>query len=52
MILPVRGTKNERAFASMVVAMIESHRVLIASIIERKNAEPKLVVLYPYISKK
>ncbi|TNV73932.1 hypothetical protein FGO68_gene16167 [Halteria grandinella] len=51
-ILPVRGAKNERAFAAMVNAMIEGHKVLIAKIIERKNADPKLVVLYPHISKK
>jgi hypothetical protein len=51
-VLPVRGAKNERAFTALVYAMIESHRVLIAKIIERKNAEPKLVVLYPHISKK
>ena len=51
-ILPVRGAKNERAFAAMVNAMIEGHKVLIAKIIERKNAEPKLVVLYPHISQK
>jgi formaldehyde-activating enzyme involved in methanogenesis len=46
-ILPVRGSKNERAFAAMVGAMIEGHKVLLAKIIERKNADPKLVVLYP-----
>lgn len=51
-VLPVRGSKNERAFAALVYAMIETHRVLIARIIERKNADPKLVVLYPHISKK
>lgn len=51
-ILPVRGAKNERAFAAMVGAMIEGHKVLIAKIIERKNAEPKLVVLYPHIQRK
>jgi ATP-dependent DNA helicase 2 subunit 2 len=51
-ILPVRGAKNERAFAAMVNAMIEGHKVLIAKIIERKNAEPKLIVLYPHISRK
>ena len=50
--LPVRGAKNERAFAALVYAMIESHRVLIARIVERKNVDPKLVVLYPHISKK
>ena len=51
-VLPVKGSKNERAFAALVNAMIDTHKVLIAKIIERKNAEPKLVVLYPYISKK
>lgn len=52
MVLPVRGDKNERAFAALVYAMIETHRVMISKIIERKNADPKLVVLYPHISKK
>ncbi|CDW74323.1 atp-dependent dna helicase [Stylonychia lemnae] len=51
-ILPVKGSKNERAFAALVFAMIETHRVLIARIVERKNVDPKLVVLYPHISKK
>jgi hypothetical protein len=51
-VLPVKGAKNERAFAALVYAMIETHRVIIAKIIERKNADPKLVVLYPHISKK
>ena len=51
-ILPVRGAKNERAFAAMVWSMVETRKVLLAKIIERKNAEPKLVVLYPHISKK
>ncbi len=51
-VLPVKGAQNERAFAAIVVAMIETHRVLMAKIIERKNADPKLVVLYPHISKK
>lgn len=36
----------------MVGAMIEGHKVLIAKIIERKNADPKLVVLYPHIQRK
>jgi Ku70/Ku80 beta-barrel domain len=36
----------------MVYAMIETKKVLIAKIIERKNADPKLVVLYPHVSKK
>ena len=51
-ILPVRGSQNERAFAAMVAAMIEGHKVLLAKIIERKNADAKLVVLYPHISRK
>lgn len=51
-ILPVRGSKNERAFAALVAAMLESKKVLIAKIIERKNGDPKLVVLYPHISRK
>ena len=52
LILPVKGSKNERAFAAMVYAMIEGKKVIIAKIIERKNSDPKLVVLYPHISKK
>ena len=51
-ILPIKGQKNERAFAAMVYAMIETKKVLIAKIVERKNADPKLVVLYPHVSKK
>jgi len=51
-VLPVKGSKNERAFAALVDAMIGKHRVLIAKIVERKNADPKLVVLHPHISKK
>ena len=51
-ILPVRGSKNERAFAALVAAMIEGHKVIIAKIRERKNADPKLVVLYPWVSKR
>jgi hypothetical protein len=50
--LPIKGQKNERAFAAMVYAMIETKKVLIAKIVERKNADPKLVVLYPHVSKK
>jgi hypothetical protein len=51
-VLPVKGAKNERAFAAIVNSMIETHKVLLAKIVERKNADPKLVVLYPHISKK
>ena len=36
----------------MVNAMLETQKVLLAKIIERKNADPKLVVLYPHVSKK
>jgi hypothetical protein len=36
----------------MVNAMIDTNKVLLARIMERKNADPKLVVLYPHISKK
>ena len=51
-VLPVKGSKNERAFAAMVNSMIDTYKVLLAKIIERANADPKLVVLYPHISKK
>lgn len=51
-ILPIKGAKNERAFAAMVYSMLETNKVLLAKIIERKNADPKLVVLHPYVSKK
>ena len=33
----------------MVHAMLETDKVMLAKIVERKNAEPKLVVLYPHI---
>jgi hypothetical protein len=52
MVLPTRGQKNERAFAAIVNSMIETRKVLLAKIIERKGSDPKLTVLYPYISKK
>jgi hypothetical protein len=51
-ILPVKGDKNERAFAALVTEMIAAKKVMIAKIIERKNADPKLVSLYPHVSKK
>jgi len=51
-ILPNKGSKNERAFASVVLEMIASKKVMIAKIIERKNADPKLVSLFPHINKK
>lgn len=51
-VLPIRGSKNERAFAALVAEMIETHKVLIAKIMERKNADPKLVGLFPHINKK
>lgn len=51
-ILPNKGHKNERAFASVVLEMIASKKVMIAKIIERKNADPKLVSLFPHVNKK
>ena len=51
-ILPIKGSKNERAFAAMVHAMIETKKVSIAQIMATKSADPKLVVLYPHVSKK
>jgi hypothetical protein len=50
-ILPIRGSKNERAFTAMVTMMVETKKVMIAKIIERKNADPKLVTLFPQIQK-
>jgi hypothetical protein len=35
----------------MVTMMIETKKVMIAKIIERKNADPKLVTLFPQIQK-
>jgi len=51
-VLPIRGSKNERAFAALIAEMIETNKVLIAKIMERKNADPKLVGLFPHINKK
>ena len=51
-VLPVRGSKNERAFAALVQEMLTSKKVMIGKIIERKNADPKLVGLFPHINKK
>lgn len=51
-VLPMKGSKNERAFAAMVHSMLDTYKVLLAKIIERANSDPKLVVLYPHISKK
>lgn len=51
-VLPMKGSKNERAFAAMVYSMIDTNKVLLAKIIERANSDPKLVVMYPHISKK
>ena len=36
----------------MVLEMIASKKVMIAKIIERKNADPKLVSLFPHVNKK
>ena len=51
-VLPLKGTKNQRAFAALVSQMIETKKCIIARLIERKNADPKLVALLPHISKK
>jgi Ku70/Ku80 beta-barrel domain len=51
-ILPNKGEKNERAFTALVSMMIETKKVMIGKIIERKNADPKLVSLFPHIEKK
>ena len=51
-ILPMKGTKNERAFAAMVHAMIEKKKVLIAKLQATVSADPKLVTLHPHVSKK
>ena len=48
-ILPIRGAKNERAFAAMITMMIDQKKVMLAKIMERKNADPKLVSLFPHI---
>lgn len=51
-VLPLRGTTNERAFAALVSQMIETKKCIIAKLMERKNVDPKLVALFPHVSKK
>ena len=51
-VLPLRGSKNERAFAALVDQMIATRKCIIARLAERKNADPKLVALFPHINKK
>ena len=51
-ILPMKGAKNERAFAAMVHAMIEKKKVLIAKLVQTVSSDPKLVTLHPHVSKK
>lgn len=51
-VLPIRGSKNERAFAALVSQMIETKKCIIARLAERKNADPKLMALFPHINKK
>lgn len=51
-VLPQKGDANEKAFAATINAMIETNKVMIAKMIERKNSEPKMVVLYPHIEDK
>lgn len=50
-VLPVRGAKNERAFAAIVNTMIDTSKAMIAKIMARKNADPQLVALLPHINK-
>lgn len=51
-VLPLKGSKNERAFAALVSQMIETKKCIIARLLERKNADPKLVALFPHMSKR
>ena len=50
-VLPLKGSKNERAFAALVTQMNETKKCIIARLLERKNADPKLVSLFPHINK-
>ena len=36
-VLPQKGDANEKAFAAMIHAMLETDRVMIAKIVERLN---------------
>lgn len=51
-ILPIRGSKNERAFAALVSQMIETKKCMLAKLKANKSAEPKLMTLMPHVSKK
>ena len=51
-VLPLRGSKNERAFAALVTQMIDTKKCIIARLLERKNADPKLVSLFPHVNKR
>jgi len=51
-VLPVKSEQNQRAFTAIVLAMLESDMVLMARFVSRKNADPKLVALFPHISNK
>lgn len=48
-VLPMRGSQNERAFAAIVSSMIETKKVMVAKIVEKANADPKLVTLHPHV---
>lgn len=48
-VLPINSEKNIKAFTGIVLAMIESKRVIIARLVATKNAAPKLVALFPAI---
>ena len=51
-IMPAKGEKNERAFAAMVLAMIEKKKVLVAKLVANASADPKLVTLHPFVKEK
>jgi ATP-dependent DNA helicase 2 subunit 2 len=47
-VVPVESAKNRKAFSSLILAMIDMDKVMIAKWVSRKNCTPKLVCLYPY----
>ena len=50
-VAPLDSDKNKRAFAALVHAMMQTEHVMIAKFVSRKNAAPKLAVLYPHVTK-
>ena len=47
-VVPVENSINRTAFSALIVAMLDTDKVMIAKWVSRKNAAPKLVVLHPY----